>query len=115
MIEIICVDSTFSKSTLDWYNKVGVEIPIKNTIYTIRHTEKTFNGLGLFLEELVNPIVPVKGVTGIIYKEVSFSYKRFTDLQGNLLVISEVLENIKSCRLDIGLELVSIEDDENNN
>lgn len=94
LMETICCDDHFSKDILEWYNTMGIITPVKDKIYSIRGIERTFNGLGIFLNEIVNPVVPVRGVTGIIHKEVSFSHKRFTNLFGESLSISEVLETV---------------------
>ena len=55
MVEIICINDKFSKNQLEFFNRFSIEIPIKDTLYTIREIVPTANGKGLLLEQLVNP------------------------------------------------------------
>lgn len=53
---------------------------------------RTFKGLGIFLNEIINKEIPMRPD---FLCEPNWSIKRFTDLQGNLLKINEVLESLK--------------------
>jgi len=112
-MDVICSNGTFSSDYLQWAIQHNVEIPLENSLYSIRDTIRTFNGLGIYLIEIINPIVEFQGITGMVQIEPNFSYKRFSTLSGEPLTIEEVLEQLKSIRLDIGLQLVSKDENEN--
>lgn len=106
-MEVICIDEHYSKKWFEWANLHNVEWPKKDTVYTIRQAVRTFKGLGLTLEEIHNPDVEVQGATGKYWAEPNFKHTRFTNLQGEPLEISEILETLKNVKLNVGLELVT--------
>lgn len=111
---VICISEKYEnpKNWKQWAIENNIDWPKLDSIYTIRGTERTFKGLGLWLEELINPEIKVEGLSGIMYKEPSFSHKRFASLQGEPLTIGDILENLKAEKLNTGLELVTIGEDD---
>lgn len=108
-MQLICINDTYTKGQLQFYETWNVQFPLKDKLYELREVVRTFNGTGLLVEEIVNPEVPIKGLTGIFYIEPNFSLKRFTTLDGEALIIEELLETMKSEKLYEGLELVTTE------
>lgn len=111
-MDIICINNKFTKLQLELFQRFDIVIPELDCLYNVRELIRTFNGASLLLEQIVNPIIPM---TSTMNHEPTWAISRFRDLQGNPLVISEILESLKASTLNIGLELVSINDDENNN
>jgi hypothetical protein len=91
-MEIICIDDKFPSDALEFYRKFGVEIPKKSSIYTIRDKITHITGdVGLLLNEIVNPLVPINTSFGVMNREVTWNIKRFTTLLGLELTKEMVL------------------------
>lgn len=105
-MDVICINDKFSQQILEFYKLHDITTPKKDVVYQIREIIKTMNGSGLLLEEIHNKNVPIKGYTGIFWIEPNWALPRFVDINGNDLVLNEILESIKSIKLDVGLQLV---------
>lgn len=82
-MEIICINDNFPNDYLEFYKKFGVEIPKKNNIYTIRDKITHITGdIGLLLNEIINPLVPINTSFGVMNREVTWNINRFTTLMG---------------------------------
>lgn len=93
-MDIICIDDKFPAEVLEFYKIHGVVTPKKDSIYTIRDKIRHFTGdVGLLLDQIINPPVPVQTAFGIINREVTWNIKRFTTLDGKK--ITEEIETVK--------------------
>ncbi len=96
-MDCICINAKFPADILAFYAEHGVTIPKENAVYKIRGVEHVRGKVGIFLEEIQNPDVPIQSVlSGIIYKEPSFNSSRFTTLLGAPIKTEEletILEN----------------------
>lgn len=96
-MDCLCINARFPAATLAFYAEHGVTIPRESTVYSIRGIEHVRGKVGIFLEEIKNPDVPIQSVlSGIIYKEPSFNLSRFTTLLGEPIKLEEletILEN----------------------
>lgn len=96
-MECICINAKFPAATLAFYAEHGVTIPRESAVYQIRGVEHVRGKVGIFLEEIKNPDVPIQSVlSGIICKEVSWGSFRFTTLLGepiNFKELETILEN----------------------
>jgi hypothetical protein len=90
-MDVICINGHFSYEVLVFYKQYGVQVPIQDKIYYIRGVEHVRGKVGIFLEEIKNPDVPIQSVlSGIIYKEPSFNSSRFTTLLGGPIKLKEL-------------------------
>ena len=91
MIEIICIDASFSSEALKFYDEFGVVTPEQDKLYTIRDVIINSNGkTGVLLEEIVNPKVPFKHpILGDAWNEPNWDINRFRTLQGESVHISQ--------------------------
>jgi|GEM_PF-889797 len=94
-MDLLCINDKFPNDVLAFYKQNGVSTPIEDSMYTLREVFKSSTGeIGLLLNEIRNPKIPVKHpILGIIKQEVSWNPKRFTDLLGNPL-LAETLKDI---------------------
>ena len=91
-MEIICINDNFPSDFLEFYRKFGVEIPKKGSIYTIRDKITHITGdVGLLLNEIINPLVPINTSFGVMNREVTWNINRFTTLMGLELTKEMVL------------------------
>ncbi len=92
MKEVMCCDANFTIEQLAFWKKHGVIAPEKNKIYKIRDiiVHSGGEGIGVLLEEIVNPPVPVNNGIINIMRETTFRISRFRDLQGLPLKKEEV-------------------------
>lgn len=83
-MEIICINNKFAQDVLQFYAKYGVQIPEEGKLYTLRSKHRHSNGgIGVTLEEIVNPFVPIESSLLPDAKiEPTFNITRFTDLLG---------------------------------
>lgn len=100
MKEVICTDAGFTADALLFYKQHGVVVPKQDSIYTIRqvlnHATKPGGGnvIGVLLEELKNPPVPVENpILGSITREVSWSILRFRNLDGTEINEKELIKD----------------------
>lgn len=97
MIEIICINDTFSPEWEIYFQKQGIQKPVKDAIYTVRDVVDNMVGeKGLLLVEIVNKptprISPSTGLEG--FSEQNWAISRFTTLLGEQ-VTKEEINNIK--------------------
>lgn len=99
-MEVICIDGNFSAEQLDFYNAHGVVVPKKDSLYNIRNVIKNSSGgVGLLLEELVNPLIPIKhSILGISNMEPNWNINRFRKLSGEDVLYDEVVELLKNVK-----------------
>jgi len=82
-MDLICINDTYTSDCLAFYKQFGVVVPKKDKLYSIRGTENVRGKVGIFLNEIVNPSVPIKSIlSGTIHREPSFGSFRFTTLLG---------------------------------
>jgi len=71
-----------------WKNQPYDEVfPVKNKVYTVRAIEQESDGIGLLLEEIVNP--PSQYIDA--YGEPTFRIERFRELQPPIVNIEEYI------------------------
>lgn len=102
-MDVLCVNGKFSVDFIEFYKKYGVIVPIQDSIYTIRDVIINFDkGVGLLLEELVNPKVPIFHplLQEWIEMEPNWDINRFATLSSNPLNIAE----IKNLFKDVGVK-----------
>jgi hypothetical protein len=92
-MDILCINDTYPRDTLDFWGKHGVTYPKKDDKVTLRSQQLHTNGkIGIRVYEHLNPEIPIKHpVLGIIQVEVSFSILRFSTTEG-LVLTKEILE-----------------------
>lgn len=91
MEKVKCINDTFSSVVLGFYQKHGVITPKKDTWYHIRQVENVRGKVGVFLEEIVNPKVPVKSIlSGSFMKEPSWDINRFVNLLNQPILVEEL-------------------------
>lgn len=90
--EIICINAEFTSEQLEIWKQFGVVHPEKDKLYTIRSiiNHSGGEGIGVLLEEIVNPPVPVNNGIIEFMRETTFSILRFRDLQGLPLQKEEI-------------------------
>ena len=100
MQEVICVDGSFPKDMLDFYEKYGVKTPIQDKLYTIANIIINSNGKrGVILEELKNPKVPInhplfpQEATQV---EPNWYIGRFRTLSGEIVNERELSKELKT-------------------
>ena len=98
-MDVICVDDIFSSDCLEFYKRHGVVTPVKDTMYTIRGIDNVRGTTGLYLEEIVNPKVPIQSpmfaLTGsVLNVEPSFHIKRFRTLGGEIINVEELKQTL---------------------
>lgn len=108
-MEIVCINAKFTPKQLELFRYYDIKIPETEVVYSIRDLIRTFNGSGILLKQIVNPEIPMKPG---FYFEPNWALWRFTTLLGESLTISDILESLKSEKLNEGLELVTIEESE---
>ena len=86
-MEVICINDTFDEFQLKMFDIFGVKTPRLNGLYTIRDVinHAGGEGTGILLMEIVNQPVPVDTAFGTIWRETTFSIKRFALLNGEPL------------------------------
>jgi hypothetical protein len=106
-MEILCIDNKFSPDQLQFYSIHKVVVP-SITMYGIRDIIINSTGkVGLLLEELVNPKVPIKHpLLGFAKTEPNWDKNRFAKLDGT--EITE--EDIKQWANQLKKSTVSVDD-----
>lgn len=103
--EIICTDGSFPPDYVEFYRMHNVVTPIQEKLYHIRevviHTMGANAGqVGILLEELVNPPVPIEiAPLGKSKREPTWNIKRFAHLNGSILTAEEVKEMARQHQL----------------
>ncbi len=97
MKEVICINDKFDKEPAEFFSMHGVTLPEKGKIYHVREVvNHTINKVGLRLEEIVNPRVPTAHpILGMINIEPSFCQTRFSLLNGDMVTVDSLAEEIK--------------------
>lgn len=102
-MEILCVNGKFPADFAAFYKEHGVKTPEQDKIYNIRavirHASKVGDegAIGLWLEELPNPKVPVQHpVLGEQMVEPSWHQDRFRTLKGEHIDIAALREMVKA-------------------
>ena len=89
-MEIICIYDYFGSDARELYEQYGVVTPYEGCTYTIRQVLHTRHGVGVYLNELINPnnfpVMP--GFTC----EVSFDINRFRNLDNSVITEKQVRE-----------------------
>lgn len=90
----IFIDDKWRPQDIEFFNKFNIKLPVLNEIYTFRNIEKTQLGIGVYLNEIHNEPSPVIHPMGRIegYKEVSFSIKRFRNLDMSEITDEQIKE-----------------------
>lgn len=78
-----CIDGTFEREALAYYDKYGVVTPTKGNIYTFREVKKHHIGeTGVLLDQINNPKIPVDSpILGKVLLEPTWDINRFRKLQ----------------------------------
>lgn len=95
-MDLICVNSKFSQEQLNFYQHHGVITPTKDKIYSVRKKVWNRGKLGIYLNELVNPEIPIQSIispNGVKLIEPNWDINRFRTLTGET-VTEEMLETI---------------------
>ena len=85
---IICINDRFSPEARELYEKYGVVTPYLDATYEIREVVITRVGVGLLLEELVNPKISIGEEENGFMVEVSWNIRRFRTLDNKEVDIS---------------------------
>jgi hypothetical protein len=99
--DVICINGSFPPDYVEFYQKHGVVTPEQGKLYTVRevinHASKTAGGdtVGILLEEIVNPPVPIQTAILSGNREPSWAISRFRNLDGTELEADEVREMVK--------------------
>jgi len=102
-MDILCINDKFSTDVLEFYKVHKVVTPKKDSFYVIRNTIRHTTGeIGILLEEIINPKVPVKHpILGVTQMEPSWNSNRFVHLDGTPILEEELkeyfLDNATKC------------------
>lgn len=101
-MEVLCHNGKFSEEVLEFFRLNAVSWPLEDKIYNIREVRREYgkvgssDNLGVLLEEIINPKVDTyHPVLGTVKIEPSFSIRRFSTLQGDLVTREMISELIK--------------------
>lgn len=96
MKEIVCINDKFDKEPLEFFSKHGVVLPEKGKYYHVREVvTHTTSKVGLRLEEIINPRVPTAHpILGMINIEPSFCQTRFSLLNGDLVTVESLADEV---------------------
>jgi hypothetical protein len=92
-MEILCINDQFTQEQIEFYQKFNVTIPKEGKLYSIRkiifHPSR---GTGLLLNEIINPLVPIKSSIGMGAGmiEPDWNSNRFSTLQGEIITREEL-------------------------
>ena len=94
MDQIVCINDLFSQEAREVYEKYGIVTPREGVYYTIREVVTTRYGVGLLLEELVNPKMYCYNIGEVeMWAEPNFKISRFTNLDGTELNVEQLKES----------------------
>lgn len=94
MIEIICINDTFSPEWEVYFLKHGIIKPKKGSFYTIRDiVHNSMGEKGFLLNEIINPETPrispiFHGIHGV--SEQNWAISRFVNIYGEPIRLSDV-------------------------
>lgn len=96
--QIICIDDKFPQEFIELYEKFNVVTPKEGKLYTIRKVIKTLNGVGVLLNELLNPDVPIIHPMGRTKgtAEPSWNIHRFCNLDQTAISEEESKELMRN-------------------
>lgn len=90
MGDTICINGRFPPEKVEFYKQHGVITPEQDKFYTIRKLRQERGKIGVLLEEIINPEVPIQTMSGIKMIEPSWDSARFATLLGKPI---EFIEN----------------------
>jgi hypothetical protein len=95
-MEILCIDDKFTDFQLNIFSAFGIKTPKYGEIYTVRDVINHVGGegTGFLLNEIVNIHVPVETPFGLIWRETTWSAKRFCHLDKSPIEKEEIKEII---------------------
>lgn len=96
--QILCCNDKFPPEFIELYKKYGVVTPTEGKLYTIRKIIKTLKGIGILLNELHNPDVPIIHPFGRIKgtAEPSWGLFRFVNLDQSEITEEEALQLLRA-------------------
>lgn len=92
-MDLLCINSEFSQYWVAYFQKYGIQTPVKDNIYTLRKFVNNTKGeKGILLNEIINGEFPkTSPLTGFVGKgEQNWSVKRFVHLDGKPLLEEEL-------------------------
>lgn len=94
MNTVVCINDQFSQEAREVYEKYGIVTPREGVYYNIREVVTTRYGVGLLLEELVNPKMYCHNIGEVeMWAEPNFKISRFTNLDGTKLNVEQLKES----------------------
>lgn len=95
MSDLICIDDTFSTEAREVYEKYKIVTPYLGCIYSVRKIVKTRNGIGLLLNELVNPSIWIEGEgENAMYAEPNWGLFRFKNIDNTEITYDQLTLNL---------------------
>lgn len=93
---VICINGEFTQLAREIYEKYGVVTPQEGVLYNIREVVNTRYGIGLLLEELVNPKMYCHNIGEVeMWAEPNFKISRFTNVDGTEINTEELRNETK--------------------
>lgn len=94
-MDLICVNDLFSAEARQVYEKYGVVTPQEGVLYSIRRIVKTRNGIGLLLNELVNPLMYIEGEgENAMYGEANWGLFRFRNIDNSEVTYDQLIQTL---------------------
>lgn len=95
MTDLICVNDLFSAEARQVYEKYGVVTPREGVLYSVRKIVKTRNGIGLLLNELVNPSIWIEGEgENAMFGEPNWGLFRFRNIDNTEVTYDQLTLNL---------------------
>lgn len=92
MIDVVCVNDTFSQEAREAYAQYNIVTPYLDGIYSVREIVISRKGRGFLLEQLRNPKMPIgEGENGFMV-EPNWAVSRFRNLDGTELTEEQLQE-----------------------
>lgn len=94
-MEVICIDDRFSIEARKIYKEYKVVTPMENMFYSVRKVVKTRNGIGLLLNELVNPSIWIEGEgENAMFGEPNWGLFRFRNIDNSEVTYDQLTLNL---------------------
>lgn len=94
-MDLICVNDLFSAEARQVYEKYGVVTPQEGVLYSVRRVVKTRNGIGLLLNELVNPFIYIGGEgENAMYGEPNWGLFRFKNIDNTEVTYDQLIQTL---------------------
>lgn len=104
---VICINDQFPPDYRKFYEIHGVVTPYLDAIYTIRDVVHTRWGVGLHLEELKNPLVPLFGEGEDAMKaEPNWNISRFANLDKSEISKEQLYEFSRAVKTNPQVETI---------